>query len=114
MMETTVRRGTARSVYRGLRRKFRDEITVGGKTGSLTGGLPYGKRDWITLYAAPRDGSLGKGISVAIMNINVKKWYVKSTFLAKKIINYYYQEVFPKLKSDLTQSTLNKTANKGV
>ena len=29
------------------------------------------------------------------MNINVKRWHVKSTMLAKNIIEYYYNEVRP-------------------
>lgn len=95
MMELVVKKGTARRVKRGLRRRIKNNLEIGGKTGSITGGIPYGKRDWLTLFAKPKDEIGDKGISIAVMNINVKKWYVRSSFLAKKVINYYYKEVRP-------------------
>ncbi|MBT7608504.1 MAG: hypothetical protein HN576_02030 [Bacteriovoracaceae bacterium] len=98
MMELVVKKGTARSVNRGLRRKMRKNLKIGGKTGSITGGIPYGKRDWLTLFAMPKEGFEDKGISIAVMNINVKKWYVKSSFLAKKVIEYYFKEIKPMVK----------------
>lgn len=90
MMELTVRKGTARSIFRRMKRRLKDKLFIGGKTGTISGGLPYGKRDWFVFYAKPKDGS-SKGISGAIMIVNVKKWFVKSTFLAKNIIEYYYR-----------------------
>ncbi|MGK0366987.1 MAG: peptidoglycan glycosyltransferase, partial [Thermoproteota archaeon] len=91
MMELTVKRGTARRVFRTMKRRIRKKLIIGGKTGTITGGLPAGKRDWFTVYAKPKDKQSG-GISVAVMIVNLNKWYVKSTFLAKKIIEYYYQD----------------------
>jgi peptidoglycan glycosyltransferase len=91
MMELTVKRGTARRVFRTMKRRIRKKLIIGGKTGTITGGLPVGKRDWFTVYAKPKDKQSG-GISVAVMIVNLNKWYVKSTFLAKKIIEYYYQD----------------------
>jgi len=116
LMRAAVKNGTARALARGIKYKIRKKIKVGGKTGTITGGLPYGKRDWLTIYAAPTNAALGKGISVAVMNVNVKKWYVKSTFLAKKIINYYYQEIFPNLDNDLSVNSPKKASetDKGV
>ena len=29
------------------------------------------------------------------MNVNVKKWHVKSTMLAKNVIEYYYKNINP-------------------
>lgn len=116
LMRAAVKNGTARALTRGVKYKIRKKLRIGGKTGTITGGLPYGKRDWLTIYAAPTNGAQGKGISVAVMNVNVKKWYVKSTFLAKKIINYYYQEIFANLDNDLSVNTdpKAKQADKGV
>ncbi|TNF31986.1 MAG: hypothetical protein EP319_00635 [Deltaproteobacteria bacterium] len=116
LMNAAVKNGTARALSRGVQRKIRNKITIGGKTGTITGGLPFGKRDWLTIYASPSNGAQGKGISIAVMNVNVKKWYVKSTFLAKKIINYYYQEIFPNLENDLSVNSLKpvKKTDKGV
>jgi len=95
MMKMTISRGTARGGFKNLNRFLKNNLSIGGKTGSITGGDPHGKRDWITVFARPKLNSLGKGISVCVMNINVKKWYVKSSFLAKKVIDYYYRKVSP-------------------
>ena len=92
MMGMTVKRGTARGSFRRHRKRVLDELSIGGKTGTITGGLPYGKRDWFVSYAMPKDGS-DKGISICIMIVNVKKWYIKSPVLAKNIIEYYYSKV---------------------
>jgi len=95
MMKMTVKRGTARGGFKNLSRFLKQNLNIGGKTGSITGGNPFGKRDWITIFAKPKLQGLGKGISVCVMNINVKKWYVKSSFLAKKVVDYYYRKVNP-------------------
>jgi cell division protein FtsI/penicillin-binding protein 2 len=107
LMGLTVKIGTARGSFRRLNRTLKKNLIIGGKTGSITGGLPYGKRDWFTSYAMPKNSSLGKGISIAVMNINVKKWYVKSAYLAKNIIEYYYKRVYP-LRENLTKLKKSK------
>lgn len=93
MMMATIEDGTARKQFRKMNRGFKDVLEIGGKTGSITGGKPFGKRDWFTAYAMPRDHSKGKGISVAVMNVNVKRWHVKSSFLAKNVIEFYFRNV---------------------
>jgi peptidoglycan glycosyltransferase len=92
MMAETVKNGTAKRAFR-QERKLLNDIDVGGKTGSITGGEPYGKRDWFVAYARPRFKSNDKGISICVMIVNGKKWYIKSPYLAKNIINYYYNEL---------------------
>lgn len=93
MMQLTVSKGTARRISRGrIGRKLKKELIMGAKTGSITGGVPFGKRDWLTLYAKPRN-SESKGISIAIMNVNGKRWYYKSTFLMKKILSLYLEKI---------------------
>lgn len=93
MMNMTVRRGTARGAFRPWKTKKIRDIEIGGKTGTITGGVPYGKRDWFVSYAKPKDEADDAGISVAVMIVNVDKWYIKSTYLAKKIIQYYYDSL---------------------
>ncbi|WP_290733541.1 penicillin-binding transpeptidase domain-containing protein [Halobacteriovorax sp. JY17] len=95
LMEVTVKRGTARGSFRRVNRKLLNGLEIGGKTGSITGGIPFGKRDWFTSFAVPVNKNHGKGISIAVMNINLEKWYVKSSYLARKVIEYYYKEVNP-------------------
>lgn len=92
LMETTVTRGTARRQFRYMRRSVKNKLAIGGKTGSITGGFPHGKRDWFTAFAHPREGG-DKGISLCVMNINFDKWYVKSTKMAQEIIQYYYTKI---------------------
>lgn len=92
MMELTVNRGTARGAFRRMRRSVKSNLVIGGKTGTITGGIPFGKRDWFTAYARPKDNPTDRGISISVMNINVKKWYVKSSYLAKEIIEHYYKQ----------------------
>ncbi len=94
MMELTIDKGTARNSFRKMNRKIRDQLVIGGKTGSITGGKPFGKRDWFAAYAAPRADKNDHGISISVMNVNVKKWYVKSSFLAKEVIEFYYKNQF--------------------
>ncbi|MEI8346119.1 MAG: penicillin-binding transpeptidase domain-containing protein [Pseudomonadota bacterium] len=94
MMENTIVSGTARGSFRRMAFSIKKELRIGGKTGSITGGIPFGKRDWFTVYAVPKDPGMGKGISISVMNVNVNKWFVRSTYLAKSIIEYYYQDIF--------------------
>jgi peptidoglycan glycosyltransferase len=87
MMISVVEEGTARRIIKGrIGRKLKRNFYIGAKTGSITGGLPYGKRDWLTLFAEPKDMS-NSGISISVMNINKKKWYYKSTFIAQAVLN---------------------------
>lgn len=93
MMELTVSKGTARGSFRRFDRKVRSLVSVGGKTGSISGGMPDGKRDWFTAFAIPKDSSAGKGISISVMIVNDNKWYIKSSYLAKEIITYYFKKI---------------------
>lgn len=95
MMGMTIDGGTARKSFRKMNNGYKNALDIGGKTGSITGGKPFGKRDWFSAYAIPRDQERGKGISISVMNVNVKRWHVKSTMLAKNIIEYYYNNVRP-------------------
>ena len=95
MMAMTIDGGTARRSFRKMKSGYRDVLDIGGKTGSITGGTPFGKRDWFAAYAIPREKGKGRGISISVMNVNVKKWHVKSSMLAKNIIEYYYKNINP-------------------
>lgn len=104
MMAMTIDDGTARRSFRKMNVGFRDVLDIGGKTGSITGGTPFGKRDWFAAYAIPREKGKGKGISISVMNVNVKKWHVKSSMLAKNIIEYYYKNINPVAMSTRSES----------
>lgn len=105
MMSLTVSRGTARGMTRGRSgRRLKKKYDLGAKTGSITGGIPFGKRDWLSFYARPKNRDKDLGVSVAIMNVNGKRWYYKSSFLAKqilKLINSLDEKVFASNKKNL-------------
>ncbi len=94
---STVVQGTARSSFRRSQHLL-TKLEIGGKTGSITGGEPYGKRDWFVSYAKSLEDKNDKGISICVMIVNQKKWYIKSPLLAKNIMEYYYSSVNPQKK----------------
>jgi penicillin-binding protein A len=114
MMEYTTQTGTARALTRGrIGRYLNKHFVLGAKTGSITGGIPYGKRDWLAFYAKPKEESefkeIGsKGISVSIMNVNGKKWYYKSSFIAKRVLKAYLET----LEEELVNNS-DKIVSKG-
>lgn len=89
LMRETVRSGTARKSFRGALAKFQKAgIDVGGKTGSLTSLDPRGKCDWFVGY-----GSFpGSRIALAALTVNVDKWQVKSSYLAREFLEHYYSK----------------------
>ncbi len=93
----TITKGTARSSFRRSRYLL-EKLEIGGKTGSLTGGEPYGKRDWFVSYAKSLEDKNDKGISICVMIVNQKKWYIKSPLLAKNIMEFYYSNLHPSEK----------------
>jgi cell division protein FtsI/penicillin-binding protein 2 len=107
LMKATVIEGTARGSFKKMNRELYNKLNLGGKTGSITGGVPYGKRDWFTAFAKPQDVSLGQGISIAVMNVNTNHWYIKSSYLAKNIIEFYYSNIYP-LNKNLTKTARKK------
>jgi cell division protein FtsI/penicillin-binding protein 2 len=107
LMNATVSEGTARGSFRKMNRALFNKLNLGGKTGSITGGTPFGKRDWFTAFAKPQDSSLGNGISIAVMNVNTNHWYIKSSYLAKNIIEFYYSNIYP-LNKNLTKTVRKK------
>lgn len=93
----TITQGTARASFR--RSKYLlEKLEIGGKTGSLTGGEPFGKRDWFVSYAKSIEDKNDKGISICVMIVNQKKWYVKSSLVAKNIMEFYYSNLYPQKK----------------
>lgn len=93
----TVTQGTARSSFRRSQYLL-GKLEIGGKTGSLTGGEPFGKRDWFVSYAKSLEDKNDKGISICVMIVNQKRWYIKSPLLAKNIMEFYYSTLYPQKK----------------
>lgn len=112
MMEQVPVRGTAARHMRRVVRRFKKYLSIGGKTGRISGGLPEGTRDWFTAFATPRYGQ-DRGISIGIMQINGKSWYIKSSYIAKKIIEYYYTRIIPIKKRTQNEIVKSRTITKG-
>ncbi len=85
MMIATVLEGTARRPFRRLPKSLQD-LEIAGKTGSITGGEPFGKRDWFVVYAKDPKRPQDKGVSLCVMIVNKRRWYVKSTQVAREIL----------------------------
>ena len=89
LMSATVERGTSKKIFRSLIPWLRmSEIEVGGKTGSLTGNDPQGKVDWFVGYGKSPEGDK---IAVAALTVNKKRWMVKSSYLARQMIEAHYK-----------------------
>ena len=91
MMRATVVSGSARSGFSGFSRGALKDAVAGGKTGSLTGSAPRGKYDWFVGFAEMGE----RKIAYAALCINKKKWYVKSTRLAREMLEFYFRETPP-------------------
>ncbi len=85
LMQETVKKGSARKSFKGFFKGEMAHADVGGKTGSLSGLNPKGRYDWFVGY-----GKLGdKEIAYAALCINIEKWYVKSAYIARKVLESY-------------------------
>ena len=88
LMRETVRQGTSkRSFNRFFHGKFAS-LDVGGKTGSLSGTDPKGKYDWFIGFADKQHSP----IAIAVLTIHDKFWRVRSSYLARKAIEKYFQD----------------------
>ncbi len=87
MMQSTIQIGSAKRSFGKVKGETFKDMTVGGKTGSLTGTDPKGRYDWFVGFAEKE----GRKIAYAMLCINKEKWYVKSARFVREVLNYYYQ-----------------------
>ncbi len=88
LMGETVSSGTSRGAFRGFKKGALGYVDVGGKTGSLTGNDPEGRYDWFVGYGISGEHR----IAVASLVISKEYWKVKSSYLARKAIEVFFQE----------------------
>lgn len=88
LMGETVSSGTSRSAFRGFKKSSLGYVEVGGKTGSLTGNDPEGRYDWFVGYGTSGEHRL----AVAALVISKEYWKVKSSYLARRAIEIFFQE----------------------
>ncbi|MGK5088011.1 penicillin-binding transpeptidase domain-containing protein [Bdellovibrionota bacterium FG-2] len=86
LMRETISQGTSKKSFRKFFKGEYALLDVGGKTGSLTGDQPKGKYDWFVGFA---EGGSHR-IAVAALTIHGKLWKVKSSVLARKVIESYF------------------------
>jgi cell division protein FtsI/penicillin-binding protein 2 len=88
MMAMTVISGTSRKAFRLKRREQSLRgITIGGKTGSLTGEDPPGKYSWF-VGMAPMEAP---EIAIAALVINGPRWKIKASEVAKNGFAAYFR-----------------------
>lgn len=88
MMAMAVINGTSRKAFRAKRREVSLQgITIGGKTGSLTGEDPPGKYSWFIGMAPIEEPE----IVVAAMIINQPKWHIKASQAANEGFTAYFR-----------------------
>lgn len=87
LMGQTVTKGTSRRTFSSLLRnkKFR-EISMGGKTGHLTGDNPKGRVDWFVGYASDDNHK----IAIAAITVNKQFWTVKSSYIGQSLFKKYF------------------------
>lgn len=88
MMGKTVIMGTSRRAFRSYHRSaaLRD-ITIGGKTGSLTGNDPRGKYSWFVGMAPLEKPE----IAIAALVINNGRWRIKGSDIAKEGFTVFFK-----------------------
>lgn len=89
LMQDAVISGTSRSVFRKLRqkRKFKN-LDLGAKTGTINDKKDRFKYDWISAFAISPNG--GGAICVSVLGVHGEKLGVRSTEIARAIIDYYF------------------------
>lgn len=91
MMMTTITEGTARKVFRRdrlARRSPLREVSVAGKTGSLSERDPFRDYSWFVGFAPVGDPQ----IAVAAVTVNERVWRVKAPFLAHEALKAYFED----------------------
>lgn len=86
MMVATVTEGTGRRSFFDERgNPFLPDVTVAGKTGSLTGAEPYRAYSWFVGFA-PAEAPT---IALAALVVNEPRWRIKAAFVAREALRYW-------------------------
>ncbi len=89
MMQTTTTEGTARKVFgrdRWSRRSPLKEVSVAGKTGSLSDREPFRDYSWFVGFAPADDPQ----IAVSAVVVNERLWRIKAPFIAHEALTAYF------------------------
>ncbi len=95
----TITAGTARkNLRKQISSAYLDQLEIGGKTGSLNGKNPKGHYEWFVGYAQEK-ANPNNTLIVVVMQVNLKKWKQKSSFLAGQMINSWSKQHLTKKSS---------------
>jgi hypothetical protein len=84
MMVETTQNGTARRAFRGsFGRPLLREMTIAGKTGSLSGTTPPGRYEWF-IGLAPADHPK---IAIAVLVVQQKRWHMTGSMIGAQVLN---------------------------
>mgnify|MGYP006194865597 CR=1 FL=1 len=86
-MERTAKQGTARRYFN--RRGFPDDITVSGKTGTLSNKDPYLGFTWFVGFGVSEE--TGTEVSVAGLVCNTPTWRIKGGYAASEAVREFFQ-----------------------
>jgi penicillin-binding protein A len=91
MMGKTVKSGTVARTFRGVSgdRVLRN-LDLGGKSGSIDGDDPSGRRNWFVGYAQNR--YTGQGITVGCCLILKDHFLIEADMLTRLIVRYYFSQ----------------------
>jgi membrane peptidoglycan carboxypeptidase len=89
MMERTVKRGTVSKTFRGSSSdRVLKHLAIGGKSGSINGSDPEGRRNWFAGYA--RHKETGEGITIGCLLILNDRFWVEADTLSRLVIRRYF------------------------
>jgi len=91
MMCQTVKNGTvSRTFSKSRYDRVLKELTIGGKSGSINGVEPEGRRNWFMGFA--ENPSTGESITIGCLVIRDRSHWPEAHDLAKNIIRHYFAE----------------------
>lgn len=89
MMEKTVKSGTVAKSFRGVSSdRVLKHLALGGKSGSIDGDNPKGRRNWFVGFARNRD--TGEAITIGCALVLSKRFRIHADMLSKLIIREYF------------------------
>jgi len=91
MMERTVRKGTVAKSFRNLSSdRVLKNIAIGGKSGSIDGIEPRGRRNWFVGFA--RNKVTGEAITIGCLLILDDRFWIEADMLSRLIIRRYFAQ----------------------
>jgi penicillin-binding protein A len=99
MMERTARSGTVAKAFRHVESdKVLRDLTIGGKSGSIDGDDPQGRRNWFVGYAQNR--SSNEAITIGCLLIRNGYFWIEADTLSRLVMRYYFSR-----QLDVAQTT---------